>query len=370
MMEDKADILIAGGGIIGCAIAYYLSKAGRDVLVLDQEGIGTQASHAAAGLLAPLGPLSGPGPFADLLLTSFTLFPSLVATLEKEIGLHLSYTHNGALRTIRNPKRIPHLQKRFRAWQALGLQMRWLDGDEARRAERALSSEICAAIHVPEESHINAAQLVQAFALAAQHYGTRFSPHTQVVDVATHQSSVVGVSTAQGNTISCRHLVIATGAWSACWNDWLDIPLPVSPLRGQILMVRQLELPLRQTIFGEAIYLVPKGEHILIGATKEEAGFATHTTREGISWLQTTACRLVPALHTSSIEQAWAGLRPKTPDMQPLLGPISTWENVTVAVGHNSVGIILSPITGQAIAETVLTGHVPAIIRPFSPARL
>src|SRR2546422_8511713 len=111
-MKQTADVAIIGGGIIGCAIAYYLRKAGMDVTVLEKGEIGAQASSAAAGLLAPLGSLSGPGPFADLLLASWALSPSLVSELEEASGLHLEYEQTGSLRVVRNPKNTSNLRKR------------------------------------------------------------------------------------------------------------------------------------------------------------------------------------------------------------------------------------------------------------------
>src|SRR6266404_6475958 len=134
-MQSTTDVVIAGGGVIGCAIAYQLRRSGVEVAVLDQGEIGAEASSAAAGLLAPLGSLSGPGPLADLVLASFALFPSLVPELEDASGIHVEYEHTGALRTVRNLKRIASLRKRMQAWQPLGLQMYWLTGEEARHRE-------------------------------------------------------------------------------------------------------------------------------------------------------------------------------------------------------------------------------------------
>src|SRR5438876_12078120 len=115
-MQSTTDVVIVGGGIIGCAIAYHLRKSGVDVIVLDQGAIGAQASSAAAGLLAPLGSLSGPGPFADLLLASWAMFPTLVPELEEASGLHLEYEQTGSLRVMRNLNNVSHLRKRMNEW--------------------------------------------------------------------------------------------------------------------------------------------------------------------------------------------------------------------------------------------------------------
>lgn len=368
-MEHKTDVLIIGAGIIGSAIAYNLRKRGVDVMVLDREKAGSQASSAAAGLLAPLGPLSGPGPFADLLLTSFSLFPSLVPELEAASGLQLGYEQTGALRTVRNPKCVSNLKKRLEAWKPLELTMHWLTGDEARQREPLLAADVSAAIYAPEESQIQAHQITQAFATAAEKRGARFYPHVEAIGVKHNSEEITGVKTSQGEIINCSHLILATGSWAAQHENWFNISLPVRPVKGQIISTQGTTLPLKHIIFGESAYIALKQENIIVGATKEEAGFNTQTTEEGISWLRNTAIRFIPSIQQSTLLSSWAGLRPGTPDKQPILGPAPRWKNVTLALGHNSVGIILSAITGQCIAELLTTGNMPEIIRPFSLER-
>lgn len=368
-MQQTTDVVIIGGGVTGCAIAYYLRKAGIDVVLLEQGDVGSQASGAAAGLLAPLGPLSGQGAFADLLLRSFVLFPSLVAELEEISGLHVGFKQAGALRTVRNPKHVAHLAKRMKAWEPLGLHMQWLTGDEARYKEPLLADDIAAAIYAPEESQINAPQLVQAFSQAAHRLGANIYPHKMAIGISKVGERVTAVHISPDESINCKHIILATGAWSALYESWFSITLPVSPQRGQMISLQQLSQQLQHIIFGDAIYLAPRGNAIIVGATKEDVGFDTQVTEEGISWLYTTAIKLLPTLRQSAIQESWAGLRPKTPDTRPILGKAPGWENVILATGHNSVGILLSAITGTTIVELVVTGNTPEIIRPFALER-
>jgi glycine oxidase len=369
-MQPTVDVAIVGGGVIGCAIAYYLSKSGVDVAVFDRGEIGAEASSAAAGLLAPLGPLSGPGPFADLLLSSFALFPTLVPELEEASGIHLEYEQTGSLRIVRNKKHISNLLKRMNAWQPLGLKMHWLTGDEARLLEPLLSPDVCAAIYAPEESQINASQVVKSFSLAAINQGATLYSHSIITGIQRHKAKVTGVFTSQGERIACNHLVIANGAWAADCSEWLRVTIPIIPQRGQALTLHQPSTPLSHIIFGEAAYLTPKSKQtIIVGATKEEAGFDKNPTPGGLSWLLNTAIRLSPALESCTLDRLRAGLRPRTPDNQPILGPTPDWENVKLAVGHGSVGIMLSAITGQMIAELIITGQTPQILQPFSLTR-
>jgi glycine oxidase len=369
-MEPATDVVIVGGGVIGCAIAYYLRMLGATVTVLERGEIGAEASSAAAGLLAPLGSLAGLGPYADLLLASWSMFPTLVPELERASGVQVEYHATGALRIARNARSSDNLRKRMLAWEPLGLQMQWLTGDEARQHERLLAPDIAAAIFAPQEAQAKAPNVVRAFARAAAQLGAKFYSQREVTGLQRDGDTITGVITNDGETIPCGHLVIATGAWSARCGEWLNITLPVSPQKGQILTLRQPEQPLRSIIFGEAIYLAPKQDNtIVVGATKEEANFDTSITAGGIAWLLNTAIRLVPVLEHCAIEQIWSGLRPHSVDSQPILGRAPNWHNVTLAVGHSSTGILLSPITGKCIAELIATGKQHELIRAFRVGR-
>lgn len=362
-------VVIIGGGVIGCAIAYYLSKQQVKVTLFERREIGSEASGAAAGLLAPLGPLSGPSPFADLVLAGFSQLRALVPELEEESGLQVGYEQTGALRVVRNMKRVPHLKKRLQSWQPLGLQMFWLDGEEVHVCAPLLSPDVVAAIYAPEESQIRTDSLVQAFMRVATIHGAAIQAQQEIVGVVTDRARVVGVKTAQGEIVACSHLVIATGAWASVCNSWFHVSLPVTPLHGQLLSLSQTSPALKHIVFGEAAYVIPRGNQLIVGATKEERGFDSSVTVEGTSWLYTTATRLIPNLAGQQIQATWAGLRPRTPDNHPLIGSLPGWENVSLAVGHNSVGIILSSITGQSIADLITTGQTPQLLRPFSAER-
>jgi glycine oxidase len=257
----------------------------------------------------------------------------------------------------------------MKAWEPLGLKMYWLTGEEARQREPLLGPDVCAAIYAPEESQIKAPQVVKAFAKAASNLGARIYSHTEAINLHRSGNKITSVCTVQGETITCNHLILAPGARANEYEKWLNVHIPVSPLRGQILSLQAPTTPLKHIIFGDAAYIAPRGNSIIVGATIEEAGFEIQTTEKGTSSLYDTAIKFIPALQESKREAAWAGLRPSTPDRGPLLGAAPGWENVILATGHNSVGIILSPLTGKTIAELITTGHTPEVIRPFSPDR-
>ena len=363
------DVVIVGGGVIGCAIAYFLRKRHVDVILLERDKLGGQASGAAAGLLTPLGPLSGPGPFADLVLAGFSSLLTLLPELEENSGIDVGYEQTGAMRVVRNPKRIAHLQKRLQNWQPLGLQVYWLTGEEARQREPLLAPDVCAAVYVPEESQIQAAHVVQAFGRAAQRLGANVYEQNEVHSLRTENTRVTSVCTTLGETISCNHVILASGAWAAQCAAWLNVTLPIQPLHGQLLALPQASSPLRHIVFGNAGYVLPRGNTLLVGATKEARGFDPTVTEQGTSWLYATAIQLMPTLAGQSIQASWAGLRPKTPDNHPIVSLLPPWENVLIAAGHNSVGIILSALTGQGVAEMITTGITPLLWQPFSVER-
>jgi glycine oxidase len=202
------------------------------------------------------------------------------------------------------------------------------------------------------------------------HYGATIAEHKEVVSIQSHKGNVVSVAMADGDSLLCNHLVLASGAWSQHCGKWFNITLPVVPQRGQMLALRQPSSPIRHIIIGDGIYLAPKQDGtVIVGATKEEVGFDRQVTAGGALWLLESAIKLVPALEQCAVERLWSGLRPKTPDTFPILGRATGWENVTLAVGHSSFGILLSAITGQTITELVTTGQTPEIIRPFSLER-
>ncbi|MFL5626167.1 MAG: glycine oxidase ThiO [Ktedonobacteraceae bacterium] len=368
--RQTTDVVIVGGGVIGCAIAYYLSQAGAKVTVVERDKIAAEASSAAAGLLAPLGELSEPGAVTDLFLASWSLYPELIPVLEAASGVQVAYHRPGSLHIVTNPQEASSLRQQLSAWMSLGAQVTWLTGDEARAQEPLLASNVEAAIYAPQEGSMLPPAMTRAYAGAAIHLGAHFAEQTEITGIQHTASRVTGVQTALGETIPCQHLVIATGAWSAYWSQLLGFPLPVHPLRGQILSLRQPASPLQHILFGQDIYLVPKLDGtIYVGATVEQAGFEKCITVGGISWLLSSAVKLAPALESASIVNLWAGLRPGSPDSRPILGKAPGWENVTLATGHTATGFELSAITGQTIAELVTSGRTPEIIRAFGVER-
>lgn len=368
-MTKSADVIVIGAGIIGLSVAWRLAKAGVSVIILEQGQAGAQASGAAAGMLAPLSEADKPGPFVELGIASLRMYPDFVASLKEESGLETECVSPGLLRAALNAEEAEALQTANRWQQATGLKAVLLSGEEARKIEPGLSPDIVVATLSPDEKQYESPRLVRALALACARRGVQIIENAPVTGFQTFGDRVEQVRTLtdvwEGSSV-----VIAGGAWSKAIGEWLGVNLPVSPIRGQILSLRALPPPIRYTVYSHAGYLVPRPDgRIVVGATAEEAGFDVRPTAGGVAHLLMMAPALVPSLKEAVFDSVWAGLRPATPDRLPILGPLPGWRNVHAACGHFRNGILLAPITGEAVAQSILSPDPHPMIEPFRADR-
>jgi glycine oxidase len=361
-------VVIVGGGVIGCSIAYYLAQEGVKVTVLDRGEIGGEASRAAAGMLAPLA--EEDGPFQKLGLASLRMFPDLVAALKQECGVDIEYLRSGILRIALTEEEAEHLGGFARRRPSPGLELHWLDPGELRAIEPGLSSAARGALYSPEEHQVNADRLVQALAKAATGHGADLRQNTRVTGLVRQGMRVTGVRTANG-TLAAGHVVLAAGAWTARLVEGVDaVRLPVFPVRGQMMALPASRSTLRHIVWGEQGYLVPKANGLVFaGATVERVGFRKNVTVEGLDALKRMTMSLMPRLGSLNAVDAWAGFRPGSADGLPILGPLPGWQGLTVATGHFRNGILLAPITGRLIARSILDSSADEALAPFSPAR-
>jgi glycine oxidase len=398
-------VAVVGGGVVGCAVAYYLARAGARVTVLERDRIAAEASSAAAGMLAPLAEDSGPGPFLDLALASLSRHGPLAAELRATTGIDVELLTPGLLRLALDDAEAADLQAAL-AWQRdLGLPVRWLDGAEVRELEPLVAPHVRGAIHSEAEHQVNPPRLTEALARAAAVHGATFQLGATARGLVRRGDRVEGVRLADGD-LPADHVVLAAGAWAAACSDWLDTPVPVHPIKGQMLAVLPppglgahptqpephpsppsiggpggpssdsclspsiIGGPLRHTLYGRDGYLVPKADGtIYVGATVERAGFDRRVTPAGLGALLALLPKLAPALANATFVRAWAGLRPGTPDHLPILGPAPGLHGLSLATGHYRNGILLAPITGELIAQAVLGQPTALPLAPFSVER-
>lgn len=367
---NSADVIVVGGGVVGCAVAFMLSREGRSVVLLERDTIGAHASRVSAGMLTPLAEAHGAAAALPLGREALALFPDLVAELRARSGIDPGFVRSGVLRVATTTAEAEAF--RVRAAALAGDDgVAWLDATAAREREPALSADGLGALWSPNEAQIGAERLTAAYARAAVALGARIEERTPVAVLLREGTRVTGVRTASGDW-SAPWVVLATGPWAGrdAHAQGVSAPPPIEPVRGQIVALRPARTLLRTIVWDERIYLVPRPDgRVLAGATEERVGFDCRVTAEGVRALVASAIARVPALADAAFAGAEAGLRPGSPDDQPTIGAAPGQEGLLVAAGHHRRGVLLSALTGQLVADLVAGRPLPDAARAFDPAR-
>jgi glycine oxidase len=365
------DILVIGAGVIGCAVAYELSRRGAAVHVVDDRLPGMGATQASAGVLAPYIEARHGGPLLELTVRSLDLFDPFVAAVQEDSGTAIEYRRTGTLDTAIGEDGLRHIRETAALLAFRGVAARLLDAPAARDEEPRLSAEVAGALLVPAHGFVAAMGLTHALIAAAVRHGARFNPGTRVRRI--HGAAASGALTVEtdAGSLSAGSVVMALGSWAGCIAvDGAASATPVSPVRGQLLHLSWRGTPLRRVTWGERCYLVPwQDGTLLVGATVEHAGFDEHTTAAGVRDLIEAACELVPHAWTAGVVAAKAGLRPGTPDDLPLIGRSEALPQLIYAAGHYRNGILLSPLTAQLVADLIVDGRIDPLLDLVSPQR-
>jgi glycine oxidase len=372
-VDQVTDVVVIGGGVIGCFIADQLAETGVSVTVVERGRVGAEASSASAGLLVPLHAAEEEGtrtPLFDLYLTSTRMFPIFIPELEQETGISTEYVPSGSLRLSMSEEEEELLKEQFERWKVnLGSEMEWIDRQQAHEMEPELGPEIRGGIFSKEEKHLNSARFVDALARRASLRGVKFWEGCMATGIRTSGNRVEAVLTSEGE-VATRQVVVAAGAWSRFCCEWFGMSVPIVPARGQMVAVKPLERLLRRPIFTAHGGLFPKVDGtIYAGATVELVGFDKRNTLDAVVSLLGQIPPLLPRLSEATFERAWAGLRPFCEDGVPVIGRLPDWEGVIVASGHFKMGIVGSPITARKVKEIIVDGREDPLIRPFSPER-
>lgn len=363
------DVVIVGGGVIGCALARLLAHAGVRVLVVDRSRPGAEASEAAAGMLAPLAEAGEAGPFLSLLRESRQRFPALAAALREESGIDVEYRQDGTLFLAFNDADEAELEERWRWQHAAGLPIERLAAAELLRLEPAISSTVRGGLRFPEDHQVVSGRLVRALWSSAARAGAEFRAEAAVRAVLHDGSRAAGVVLADGERVAAGAVVVATGSWSGMLEN-LPRPLPVFPVHGQLLALEALPPLFRHVIDSPRCYLVPRADgRIIAGTTVERIGFRKVVTPAGMLSILSGALEICAALAEMPITDSWSGLRPGTPDGLPILGRDPEVENLFYATGHFRNGVLLAPLTAEAVGELVRSGHSPIDLSPFGVER-
>jgi glycine oxidase len=367
-MTTSADVAVVGGGVVGCAVAWCLARAGVSVSLFERGSLGGEASGVSAGMLAPLAESSTPGPFAELALAGLRAFDEELEALCETSGLDPEYRRCGVLRLALEEADVRALQEAA-AWQANArLELRWLEPRQVASLEPGLAP--CrGALLSPREGHLHPGRLTLALAVAAARCGAVLHEHSPPVLPWVAHDRLQGLLV-NGERRPFGTVVLAAGAWSGAWAAALGFNLPVRPVKGQMLLVRAVPPPVRHIVFAGHSYLVPRADGTMyVGATQEEAGFDRRVTLAAVRSLAAHAATVAPALAGAEVVGMGAGLRPGSDDGLPIIGRAPGMENLILATGHFRNGVLLSLITGRLVAALV-QGQSPELpIDSFSPAR-
>ncbi len=368
-----ADVIVIGGGLIGCSIALRLAQAKLKVTVLDRGEPGAEASSAAAGMLAPQGEMAAPNAFFDFCAASHSLYPRFVAEIEEWSGESVGYRRDGTLLVALDEEGCREFEKIYEVQTRLGLPIARQSGPSLHQLVPELSPAIRCGLLVPGDHWVDNERLTQAVIAAARRAGVTFCAGRNVTRLNVRSGRVESVEASPGavgagSTYSAGRYIIAAGCWSGELLKPLGIRLPLEPCRGQML---EFDSPsdLALVVRSGMHYLVPREpKRVLAGTTAEYAGYEKAVTGEGLRSILEGVTRIAPGVGKLRFRRAWAGLRPDTPDHLPILG-YGEFENLIFATGHFRNGILLAPLTAQLISELLLTGSTSGPIDAYRPTR-
>ncbi len=344
-------IAVVGAGIIGCAIAFELSRRGAAVSVFDGRSLGGGATQASAGILAPYIEAHEGGPLFELTVRGLSAYDRFVRQLRAVSPIPFEYGRPGTLEIAEDAGRARELRARLSARWAASAGLEWLDAERLEALVRCIHTGAVGALLCAVHGYVAAGPFIAAMADAAQRLGARFHLGTAVTGVDL-ESSGVCVDTA-GESTTADRVVLCAGSWTPAIDPLRQTADRIRPVRGQLVRLSAPELRLRHVLWGRSCYIVPWHDGtLLVGATSEDVGFDERTTAEGVRGLLTAAEGLIPDLRSATFVDVRAGLRPATVDELPILGPAGD-PRIIYAAGHYRNGVLLAPFTAQLISNYV-----------------
>jgi glycine/D-amino acid oxidase-like deaminating enzyme len=393
-MAPVPDILVVGGGVVGCAVAHELARRGLSVSLLERAGLCSGASGGNGALVWPQAMKRGLG--LDFSLANARLFPALA----EELGADIGYRRIGGMVAIGTDEQWASMVDYVAGQAAVGLPAELLDATEARRREPALGATVRGAVFAAHGGVVNPFRMTLGYARAARASGARLQAGAPVTGLVRRGDRIVGVATPEGPRAAGR-VVLAAGSWSAALAATAGLRIPVVPRQGMMVVTEPASFRLHHVLkpiksdrdpwafsqpwppdsAGTPGYdpNLPPGKgmgmaqtdagNLLLGSTSRFVGLDLRPTPDGIRYILAHAASIVPALRELRVIRAWAGLRPHTPDGLPLLGPAPGVENLLLATGHDGSGINHAPVSARIVADLV-TGSKPELpAEAFDPRR-
>jgi glycine oxidase len=347
--SSSFDTLVIGGGLIGMLTAWELLLAGQSVAVIERDRFGSHSSWAGGGILSPLYPWRYPQAVQQLALWGHHHYPALAASLCRG-GSDAEWQRCGLLLLDRQES------ERAVEWAAAGgLMAERLQGERLAAWQPALAPSIDAGVALPEIGQVRNPRLVKALHHALIDAGCQLREGLPVDRLLTGESRVRGV-VAGGEEICASTVVVAAGAWSGrLLQGWQLADPPISPVRGQMVLLRGGPGYLRRILLQDGRYLIPRLDgRILVGSTLERVGFDCSLTAEATDSLMASARSIMPGIGRFRLEKQWAGLRPGSPGGVPTISYHPQLSGLLVNSGHFRNGVILGPASARLAADLVV----------------
>ena len=361
-------VLIIGAGIVGCTVAHELAKSGASVQVLETRAPGQGATRASAGILAPY--IEGHADiFRDLGARSIELYDAFIARLRADSGHELVYQRNGTFELAFSNDDVERLTALSAVLAKQGVEARWVTPAAFDDVEPRASRQAHGALLIPIHGFVGVTALTLAAAAAAERAGATFKTEIGAIRIYPLPANRVGVQTASA-TWDADRVVLAAGSWSSQITVQDADPVPVRPIRGQLIQLRGEAGAIRRVLWGPNGYLVPWPDgSILVGSTIEDVGFDESHTEEAVRQLRAAAVELAPMLDAAPITSVRTGLRPRGPDDLPLLGVSRAVPGLIYATAHYRNGVMFAPLTVQLVSNLVFDRGADPALRDLDPAR-
>ncbi|MFE9246776.1 glycine oxidase ThiO [Nocardiopsis sp. NPDC006938] len=382
-IHPTSGVVVVGGGVVGRVTAWRAAQRGLTVTLVEPDPVtapssARAASAVAAGMLTPATEaVFGEEELMEFGVRSARLYDDFVAELQEASGVDVGHRRTGTLLVAFDRDDLAVLTDLHALQRRLGIPTERLTSRECRRLEPTLAPGVRGGVLAPEDHSVNPRSLLLALARAGEGAGVRELPgRVEEVSSPGPGGARLGVRLADGAELPADQVVLAAG----CWGDRVRVPEPVvpplRPVKGQLLRARVPagEPPLvtrtvRGLVRGFPVYLVPRADgEVVVGATQEELGHDTSLTVGGLWQVLRDARELVPGVSELEVVETCVGLRPGSPDNEPLLGPTRV-PGLHLAAGHFRHGVLLAPVTGEVMAEALTTGALPSYARRFSAGR-
>lgn len=375
------DVVIIGGGIVGCACAYFLARAGARVRLLERGPLGSGASKAGMSHVVTW---EEPETHLELARASQRLYETLCS----ELPIDIEYRRAGSLAVVETPEALSGMAAMVERLQQWGLNCHLVNTDDLRRIEPKLSPDLAGGAYFPNDGMVNPLLTTQAFAQAARRMGAVIETGVEVtgISLSPSRNTVEDVRTGAGR-IPADCVVIAAGAWSGAVGQMAGVKIPIQPRKGTLVVTN----PLPQDFLtckvilsagymdsvkgdGEGLSAAAniqqvKNGNLLLGSTRQFAGYDLSVDAAVVQAVLARCLRFLPILRDVLAVRMWSGLRPYTPDLLPMIGPFGKVKGLFVAAGHEGIGITEAPITGKLISQMIMGEPTEIAVDRLSPDR-